>query len=164
LVQTAVAVELLLLAPMRLANLNELRLDRHLSWVRGSLHIRIPRQEVKNREDLDYVLPAAPSAQVKQYVDEVRPQLADGLNPYLFPGRQGRPKERSRLMRQITQAKATSDSSGSSRHPHGSEDGQNPQSGKRDSGDAKESRGAVVERGRWVFGGGLTWQPIGTMD
>jgi integrase len=102
--QTAVAVELLLCAPMRLANLNELRLDRHLSWVHDRLHIRIPRQEVKNSEDLHYVLPLVPSAHAKQYIDEVRPQLADPTNPYLFPGRHGRPKERSRLMRQITRA------------------------------------------------------------
>ena len=101
LAQSAVAVELLTFAPMRLANLQNLRIDRHLNWVGDRLHINIPEAMVKNSVALDYILPPHASARVKTYIADWRDLFFADSNPHLFPGRNGKPKDVSALRRQI---------------------------------------------------------------
>ena len=58
--QWVVAVEILLMAPMRLKNLVGLHIDHHIQRTRASdgiVHLVIPGVEVKNGEPLDYCLP-----------------------------------------------------------------------------------------------------------
>lgn len=53
--QSALAIAILLVAPMRAKNLGSLRLDRHLAQTRpGGVHIVIPAEEVKNRTPLSF--------------------------------------------------------------------------------------------------------------
>ncbi len=101
LVQSAVAIEILIFAPMRLKNLQEIRLDEHIAWQNGRLHIHIPSDQVKNNLALDFLLPESISKRVKRYIDTWRPFLASDHNPYLFPGRAGKPKDSTCLRRQI---------------------------------------------------------------
>ena len=101
LVQASVAIEILMFAPMRLTNLQCLRLDEHISWQAGRMRINIPRQEVKNDQALDFLLPESVSKRFMQYIDNWRPFLTTPANPYLFPGRNGKPKDSSALHNQI---------------------------------------------------------------
>ena len=101
LIQASVAIEILMFAPMRLGNLQGLRLDEHISWQAGRMRIYIPRQQVKNDQALDFLLPESVSKRVMQYIDNWRPFLTTPANPYLFPGRNGKPKDSSALHNQI---------------------------------------------------------------
>ena len=102
LAQSAVAIELLTFAPMRLANLQNLRIDTHLNWVGDRLQINLPMGMVKNAVDLDYILPSLASARVKTYIANWRNLFTAESNPHLFPGRNGKPKDSTTLQRQIT--------------------------------------------------------------
>jgi len=86
LVQIAVATEILQFAPMRIKNLNNLRLDKHLSWIDGRLHIKLLPSEVKNDHELDYILPEGTTQRIKTYIDDWRSLFLPEANPYLFPG------------------------------------------------------------------------------
>ena len=61
-----------------------------------------PPDEVKNNEQLDFLLPEYISARIHDYMKTWRPLFFPKPNPYLFPGRNGLPKEISALRRQIT--------------------------------------------------------------
>jgi len=108
-VQAAVAVELWLVAPLRLSNFAGLRLDQHLirredrrgerPWA-----IHVPAALVKNAIDLDYELPAPIAAHLELYLDRFRPRLVAGTNPWLFPGRDGKAKHVATLRDQVVRA------------------------------------------------------------
>lgn len=104
LVQSAVAIEILQFAPMRIENLNNLRLDRHLTWQGKRLRIVIPADEVKNAQSLDFLLTEATSSRVSRYISEWRCLFMPSANPFLFPGRNGKPKDQAALRKQIEKA------------------------------------------------------------
>ncbi len=100
------AIEILVLAPMRIENLASLDLDQHFAWPprgTGDIRIVIPRSEVKNRQPLEYRIPRESSAPaIQTFVERFRPLLSSGSSRALFPGR-GRPAKRSdTVSRQIT--------------------------------------------------------------
>jgi integrase len=103
--QVALAIAILICAPLRPKNLAALHLDRHLLEVGAGRqrrrHIRIPGEEVKNGEDLEYPLPDRVARLLKLYLDEIRPRLTGTGNPYLFPGETDGPKGASLLSDQI---------------------------------------------------------------
>ena len=102
--QYAVALEILLMAPMRMRNLISLDLDHHVvrpARSDGALHIIIPGQEVKNRRELDYPLPEESAALIGRYLEQFRPLLASPANRALFPGAAAGPKTDRTLARQI---------------------------------------------------------------
>jgi integrase len=100
--QSAIAIEILTFAPMRIANLHNLHLGRHINWINGRVHINIPEDEVKNREPLHFILPQHLSDRVKIYINDWRDLFFASANPFLFPGRNGGPKNSAVLGRQIT--------------------------------------------------------------
>ncbi|MCZ8335437.1 MAG: tyrosine-type recombinase/integrase [Rhodobacteraceae bacterium] len=109
LVQSAVAIEILQFAPMRIENLNHLRLDQHLVWQSGRqdggrLRMVIPAAEVKNSQALEFLLPEATSARVARYITDWRCLFLPKSNPYLFPGREGKAKDQAALRKQIEKA------------------------------------------------------------
>ena len=101
LIQSAVAIEILTFAPMRISNLQGLRLDEHMSWMGKRLRIFIPRQQVKNDQALEFLLHESVSLRVKDYLDRCRAALGDAGTPFLFPGRNGKSKDCSALRNQI---------------------------------------------------------------
>jgi integrase len=105
LAQWAVAIEILLMAPIRIGNLARLDVERHLlrPGKGGGLHLVIGPEEVKNREPLEYPLPAPSVALVERYLRDYRPVLAAG-GTALFPGKGGAPKGRGALGDQISNA------------------------------------------------------------
>jgi integrase len=107
LAQTAVAIEILLMAPLRLDNLVTLDLDRHLvrlGRTRDQLHIVLAEAEVKNEVPLDHPLPAESATLIGQYVETYLPRLAAPGNRALFPGAAGGSKSKSTLRGQLVKA------------------------------------------------------------
>lgn len=119
-VQIAVAIEVLLMAPIRIGNLARLHLQDNLSWTRaaraGIVHLVVPGEQVKNGEPLEFELPPETSRLLRTYLEEFRARLVDRPNPFLFPGRNGRPKHDRVLAKQITDT--IREHTGLDVHPH----------------------------------------------
>jgi integrase len=89
-VQKALAMEILIMAPMRLKNISGLHIERHIRRTRaasGEVHLVIPGDEVKNGEPLDFPLPSETAQLLNLYLNRFRPRLCSATNPWLFPGR-----------------------------------------------------------------------------
>jgi integrase len=114
--QAALAVGILLAAPIRVANLAGLRLDRHLlRQGRGPdqrVHLALPASEVKNGQDLEHPLPPWVVELLDLYLARGRPALqaagagpGSGPDPWLFPGaRTGEGKTVQALRQQVKDA------------------------------------------------------------
>jgi site-specific recombinase XerD len=92
LARDAVAIELLLMAPLRVENLAMLDLEQHLlrpSRTSNLMHIIIPGKHVKNHDELEYPLPAASIALLQRYLQHYRPSLALPGSTALFPALDG---------------------------------------------------------------------------
>jgi integrase len=106
LAQIAVAIEILIMAPIRLDNLRCLDIEQNLVRPHRrskELHVVFPATDVKNREPLDYPLPVPSVALIERYLLEFRPHLASPSCIALFPGRWGKPKRANTLRGQICQ-------------------------------------------------------------
>jgi len=103
LLQSALAIAILLVAPMRVKNLANLTLDRHLLQVRpgGARHLVIPAAEVKNKAPLEFMLPASVQGLLDVYIRRARPVLLTGRSTCLFPARSGGAKPEAQLAIQI---------------------------------------------------------------
>lgn len=86
LMQVALALELLLMRPIRRKNLVDLRLDQHV--IRSGRHtfIVIPADEVKNDVELDYPIPPESAVLLEFYVKRVLPLFGPNPQRCLFPG------------------------------------------------------------------------------
>ena len=102
-VQVAVAIEILLMLPLRLDNLVKLNLETHLRRTNRSriLHVAIPKEEVKNTVDITAVLPEPTARLIDLYIQRCRPLLVDQPSPWLFPGEDGKAKAPQTLRGQI---------------------------------------------------------------
>jgi integrase len=102
--QMAVAIEILLMAPVRMSNLATLDIERNLVRPGQSraLHIVISAEEVKNREPLEYPLPLESVDLLERYIQEFRPHLTSRDNTALFPGIAGGPKNQAFFGDQIS--------------------------------------------------------------
>ena len=91
LMRTALAIGLLLNAPVRIKNLASIEVDRHLVQVSGrdarSVHLRFPADEVKNAKELEFPLLPALIEMLDAYLREWRPLLSDETSVFLFPGK-----------------------------------------------------------------------------
>ena len=86
--ELAVAIAILLIAPMRIKNLAELHLKQHLGrpgGPRSLLMIDIPPEQVKNKVRLLYELSQRVTRVVDRFIRDYRPRLAEPGNLYLFP-------------------------------------------------------------------------------
>jgi integrase len=88
--QLAVAIAILSVAPVRLANLTAIRLGTNLIKPDGpdaDYWLVFPDYDVKNRVKLDYPLPEYVTGLIDEYVHNHRPVLLRGRNEdWLFPG------------------------------------------------------------------------------
>jgi integrase len=117
--QTAVAIEILLMAPIRVGNLSTLDIERHLirpSRAANTLHIVIEGNEVKNSEPLEYPLPPGSVELIQRYLARFRPALAPAGSTALFPGGSNGSKHSNTLREQIGEAVFTH--TGVRVHPH----------------------------------------------
>jgi integrase len=102
LVQTAVAIDLLLMLPIRRKNLADLEFDRHLIRSGAATRIFIPGHEVKNHVEIDAILPPHLTRLIDLYRTSYRPLLLTEPSDCLFPGVADRPKSPERLASQIS--------------------------------------------------------------
>jgi integrase len=90
----ALAVELLLAAPMRLDNLVGLDRHRHIIAHRGrpkaSLHLFIPGEETKTGEDYELSIPADTADLINTYIKVARPRIITEPTQLIFPNAAGR--------------------------------------------------------------------------
>ena len=102
-VQSALAIGILLDAPMRAKNLASLRLGRHIVQTRrgGVRHIVIPAEEVKNRTPLAFEVSDALGQVFDVYLARCRPLLTGDPEGFLFPSRKGGAKPPGALADQI---------------------------------------------------------------
>jgi integrase len=110
LVQAAVKAEIALLiqielvAPMRLANLAALHIEKNIIRVGGpepTYHLVIPPEDVKNDLPLEYPLPKVVGEMLELYLLVFRPRLCRTDNPWLFPGERDGHKTKGTLSGQI---------------------------------------------------------------
>jgi integrase len=100
----AVAIQIELVAPMRLANLAALHLEKNVIRVGGlepTYHLVIPPEDVKNDLPLEYPLPKMVSNMLERYLTVFRPRLCRKDNPWLFPGEGDGHKTKGTLSGQI---------------------------------------------------------------
>jgi integrase len=104
-VQLALAIGILLVAPMRVKNLAALH-ARHVVRTRpgGARHIVIPAEEVKNRTALAFEVSHGLGEVMDVYLARCRPCLAKDRDGYLFPSPGGGAKSAKGLAEQIKQA------------------------------------------------------------
>jgi hypothetical protein len=102
--QLAAAIEILLMAPIRMGNLAKLDIEQDL--VRPgqgrALHLVIRAEKVKNREPLEHPLPLDSVDLVEHYIREFRPFLNSAGNTALFPGIGAGPKNQDFFGTQIS--------------------------------------------------------------
>ena len=120
-VQKALVHEILIHAPMRLENLINLNLNRHIkrikNYSRSQLFIVIPADEVKNQEMLEFELPEATVRLFDSYVNDYRPLLLKGAEEgWLFPGDVHGHKHRVTLRSQLI--RIVEKHTGLKIHPH----------------------------------------------
>ncbi len=93
-VMLAVAVEVLLVAPMRIDNLAGLDLDRHLVQVQigrsTTTHIVIPAAETKNKRPFELELPEITRRLISIYRQTYRARIAPAESCWLFPNETAR--------------------------------------------------------------------------
>ncbi len=99
----AVAIELLIVAPVRRQNLVSIDLERHLVRTGRKLHLVVPAAEVKNAVDLEFELPERTVELIEWYRQRWRPLLAPSGSTALFPGRSGQPKAKHTLGQQVSE-------------------------------------------------------------
>jgi integrase len=102
--EIALAIQIELVAPMRLANLSGLHLEKNVIHVGGpepTYHLVIPPEDVKNDEPLEYPLPETVGEMLALYRGIFRPRLCLGDNPWLFPGEGDHHKTKGTLSGQI---------------------------------------------------------------
>ena len=100
----ALAIQIELVAPMRLANLSALQLDVNVIRVGGPqpvYHLVIPPEDVKNDMPLEYPLPKAVSDMLGRYLKVFRPRLCRIESAWLFPGELDKHKTKGTLSGQI---------------------------------------------------------------
>jgi integrase len=106
----AVAIEILLHAPIRIQNLHSIRLDTHYKVYghgpKARVMLEFPASEVKNGIDLSYPLPPSTAAMIDLFCKQFRPLLAAPATPFLFPGRGRRPKQATGLSKEIAEVTA----------------------------------------------------------
>jgi len=106
LMQTAIALEILLYCPMRIGNLTRLDMERHFRWItekrQPRLIINIPADEVKNNTPLRYELCGQSVTLMRDYLDRARPLLLGAPSTAVFPRQNGRSRNPNDLSQQIS--------------------------------------------------------------
>jgi integrase len=104
-VEIALAIQILLVAPMRLANLAALNLDKNVVRVGGiepAYHLVIPPEDVKNEVPLEYPLPDVVNEMLGLDLAMFRPRLCRSeTTAWLFPGKLDGHKTKGTLSGQI---------------------------------------------------------------
>ncbi|WP_175474375.1 tyrosine-type recombinase/integrase [Thalassobaculum litoreum] len=103
--RSAAALEILIVAAIRMKNLLALRLDKHfLNWADSSadkLIVLIPGSETKGGKGITFELPAPSSTLIRTYVIKYRGRLPGAESPWLFPGTKGSHLDKTTIREQL---------------------------------------------------------------
>ncbi len=104
-VALALAVEVLLAAPVRVDNLTGLEIDRHIQKLggTGTTLLCIPFGETKTDAVYEMELPAESVAFLAAYLRDYRPRLAAAPGPWLFPNPDGERRHTAAFSTAISQ-------------------------------------------------------------
>ncbi len=103
-VQKAIVIELLLMVPLRMANVISLQFDKHLvkpGGNRGNYLLVIPGDEIKNEQPFEVQLPQLLTNYIDIYRELHIPVITIPDNVYLFPNRKDGHKVQATLSQQI---------------------------------------------------------------
>jgi integrase len=108
--QVAIAVDILLVAPLRPQNLIALNWSKHIrepNGSKGALSLFIPKQETKSgKRDLTFEIPAETAQRIRWYRREILGGLGADIQGPLFVNKHGLAKSQETLSEQITDAVA----------------------------------------------------------
>ena len=103
----ALAIELLIVAPIRIKNLTSLEPERHLVRTRlgrdAVVHLVIPGEEMKNGEPYEMALPKESADLLDEYLRTYRSRLTPVPSPWLFPGYGGKRRHTEAFARLISE-------------------------------------------------------------
>lgn len=100
--QSAIAIAILIIAPIREKNLAELDIERNLHRVRDEeWFLVIPKQDVKNKEDLTFPIPQTIVEFIKIYLGVYRPLLLKQPSTKIFISLNGKPKTPAEIGAQL---------------------------------------------------------------
>ena len=102
--EVAIAVDVMLAAPMRPENLAALCWDRHFrepNGQKGKLIVHLPASETKTDRELIYELPAEVAQRVRWYRRSLMPRVGADPNGSMFVTRKGNTKSQGTLTDQI---------------------------------------------------------------
>jgi integrase len=104
LARAALAIELLLMTAMRIGNVADLDLERHIARTSKGKRVWITREghEVKNGPVLEFPLPAPTIALLDTYLQEYRGRFVTCETTALFPGRGDKPRNSNGFGQHIT--------------------------------------------------------------
>jgi integrase len=104
LVHTAVAIEILIMAPLRRGNLGGIEIGIHLLPHGDGYRLQFEEREVKNEQRLGPSLPAESAKLIRTYIQKYRPHLSEQPSNFLFPGTEGPQKSLGALTGLIVRA------------------------------------------------------------
>ena len=103
--QIALAIALLLVAPVRIKNLSSIDMERNLVPIgtgrRKTVHVHFPRADVKNHVTTEFPLPKHVQDLLVRYIRDARPKLTRRPTAWLFPGEADGHKDAALLSTQI---------------------------------------------------------------
>jgi integrase len=103
--QSALAIDLLLRAPMRMKNLSELTFDRHLYWPQGAgkpALLMISAEETKNKIPLEFEIPSELGDRLLIYRSEIVPRVTGKRPSAVFVTNKGKPRVQPSIALAIT--------------------------------------------------------------
>jgi integrase len=98
--QDALAIDILLHAPLRMENLSALTYDRHLDWIQGQgkpALLVIGANETKNREKIDLEFPATLSDRLWTFRNSIAPKVNGSKPNSVFVTWAGKPRGQGTL-------------------------------------------------------------------
>ena len=97
------ALEIMLVAPVRMKNLIGIRIDKHLVRYRDGYMLVFEKAEVKNKTRLQFKLPQPTCEVIDWYLKSIRSERVKGDTDALFLGEDGiQPKAQSSLANQLS--------------------------------------------------------------
>ena len=106
-VMFAVAIELFIVAAIRVTNMASLEVGRHLVHARlgpnSVVHLVISEDEIKNDVPCELPLPAESAELLATYLSVFRPRLSAARSSWLFPNHKGKRRATTRFSTQIAE-------------------------------------------------------------
>lgn len=98
--QNALAIDILLVAPLRMRNLTALKFDEHIRWPQGQgkqAILLFKSEETKNNVPLEFELPAPLSERLHVYRNKIAPTVIGRRPDHIFLTWRGKPRTQAAI-------------------------------------------------------------------